>query len=267
MDLALFDFDGTLTTRETFPDFLKLAVPRRRLAWGRVRFAPAVLAYRAGWLSGVRLRADLVRFGLRGLCEARYRQWGEGFADIVLPGLLRADAMDRMAWHQARGDVVVVVSGGLDVYLAPWCARHGVGLLCSRLEVVEGRLSGRYAGAQCVGMEKARQVQAKFGAAMASTAGRRADGRAHGQDIASGALQAALQWAGMGDGSATRLVRPLPCADDAGVPPGNPGRTFDRVYAYGDTPEDRELLALADHAHYRGRALDGGDVDAALPAR
>ena len=26
---------------------------------------------------------------------------------------------------------------------------------------------------------------------------------------------------------------------------------FERIHAYGDTDEDRELLALAHHAHYR----------------
>jgi hypothetical protein len=30
MDLALFDFDGTITTGDTFTPFLRFAIPRRR---------------------------------------------------------------------------------------------------------------------------------------------------------------------------------------------------------------------------------------------
>ncbi|MBX3726794.1 MAG: hypothetical protein KF823_12860 [Xanthomonadales bacterium] len=43
MDLALFDFDGTITHRETMPDFLRAAVRPARLAVGKLLFAPLVL--------------------------------------------------------------------------------------------------------------------------------------------------------------------------------------------------------------------------------
>ena len=70
--------------------------------------------------------------------------------------------MRRIAWHRARGDAVLVVSGGLADYLHPWAEAHGLEMLCSTLESRGGRLTGRYAGAQCVGAEKARQVAARF---------------------------------------------------------------------------------------------------------
>lgn len=54
---------------------------------------------------------------------------------------------------------MVLVSGGLDVYLAPWCRRHGIALICSRLEALGDFFTGRYLGAQCVGEEKARRVR------------------------------------------------------------------------------------------------------------
>lgn len=159
-DLALFDFDGTLTTRETFPDFMRFAVAPLRLMLGQVLLAPVVLGYRRGWVSGDFTRASVVQVGLRGVPAERLANQGEAFAHEVLPGLLRPEAMARLAWHRARGDRIVVVSGGLDVYLAPWCRLHGVELLCSKLEARDGRMTGRYAGAQCVGEEKVRRVRA-----------------------------------------------------------------------------------------------------------
>ncbi|MFL6585405.1 MAG: hypothetical protein ACJ8GV_00770 [Luteimonas sp.] len=42
--LALFDFDGTITTRETLPDFLRFATPPRRLQIGTLLFVLPVLA-------------------------------------------------------------------------------------------------------------------------------------------------------------------------------------------------------------------------------
>jgi len=158
-DLALFDFDGTLTLRETFPDFMRYAVARWRLVVGGALLAPVVFGYRRGWVAGNPTRASIVQMGLRGVDAACLRAQGEAFARDVLPGVLRPAAMARLAWHRERGDRIVVVSGGLDVYLAPWCAAQGVELLCSVLAERNGRISG-YAGPQCVGEEKVRRVRA-----------------------------------------------------------------------------------------------------------
>ena len=159
MDLALFDFDGTLTTRETFPDFMRYAVARPRLLVGGVMLAPVVFGYRRGWVAGNPTRASIVQVGLRGMDAARLRAQGDAFAREALPDVLRPEAMARLVWHRDRGDRVVVVSGGLDVYLAPWCVTQGIELLCSVLAERNGRITG-YAGAQCVGEEKARRVRA-----------------------------------------------------------------------------------------------------------
>jgi phosphatidylglycerophosphatase C len=161
-DLALFDFDGTLTTREMLPDFFRRAIPRQRLWLGQVLLAPLIIGYRLGWVPGTMVRAAIVRVGLAGLPLVDYRRHGEAFANEVLPGVLRADAMARLHWHQARGDTVVVVSGAFDVYLEPWCRQHGVALICSALEHDGQRLTGRYLGPQCVRAEKPARVVARY---------------------------------------------------------------------------------------------------------
>lgn len=75
-DLALFDFDGTLTTRETFPDFMRYAVARPRLLAGSVLLAPVVFGYRRGWIGGNPTRASIVHVGLRGVEAARVHALG-----------------------------------------------------------------------------------------------------------------------------------------------------------------------------------------------
>lgn len=159
MNLALFDFDGTITTREMFPDFMRFSVAPRRLAAGKVLLAPWIGGYRMGVVSGNRVRSRIVHFGFRGVPEASVREAGHAFARDVLPGVVRPAALDRIRWHQEQGDRVVVVSGSLDVYLSHWCEQQGLELICSRLESVDGRLTGRYLGAQCVGGEKSRRVR------------------------------------------------------------------------------------------------------------
>ncbi|MCE7031420.1 HAD-IB family hydrolase [Lysobacter sp. GX 14042] len=195
-DLALFDFDGTITTRETMPDFMYAAVRPGRQRLAKLLVLPLVLGYKAGLVSGVAIRAVICFLGFWRVPGDELEVRGRRFAGEFLPGVLRPTAMERIAWHKARGDTVVVVSGGLDVYLRPWCREQGLELLCSLLEQRGGRLTGRYLGAQCVRAEKARRVMARF-----------------------------------------------------------PPERFDRVFAYGDTPEDRELLALAHEPHWFGKGV------------
>ena len=180
------------------PGFVRRAAPRVRLVTGSVLLAPLLMGYRHGWVSPATLRTAVVRAAFSGMPVARLQGIGEAFARDTLPGLLRADAMAQLQCHRDAGDTVVVVSAGLGVYLAPWCAAHGVALLCSQLEVRDGCLTGRYLGAHCAGAEKARQVREHYD-----------------------------------------LTR------------------FQRIHAWGDTPEDVELLRLAQQRIYRGRDISG----------
>lgn len=158
--LALFDFDGTLTTSESFAAFLRMVVPKARLRWGGLLVSPLVLAYRLRLLSGTVVRAAILRVATRGLDADAVTAAGKRYARDVIPATLRPDMLARLRWHRDRGDVVAVVTGTFDLCLRDWCEAEGVALLASSLEQVDGRLTGRYAGAQCVGAEKRRRVRA-----------------------------------------------------------------------------------------------------------
>lgn len=198
-DLALFDFDGTLTTGETFPPFVRSVVPADRMRLGRLQLAPLVAGYRLGLVSGTRVRAAVVRRGLAGLREADFNAAARTWATSHIPPLLRPPALARLRAHRDRGDTVLVVSGNFESLLLPWAESEGIVALGSRLEVREGLLTGRYAGPQCVLDEKVARLRAR-------------------------------------------------------VQPSH----FDRVHAYGDTPEDRPMLLLADVAHYLPRGWPEG---------
>lgn len=192
MDLALFDFDGTITDRETMPDFMVASVRPGRLVAGKILLLPLVVGYRLGIISGSAIRAAICWFGFRGIPAAELERHGAEFARTVLPSTIRPEALERITWHQERGDRVVVVSGGLDLYLTHWARAHGLDVVCSSLEQHRGHFTGFYRGSQCVKGEKVRRVRQRY-----------------------------------------------------------PVDTFGKVFAYGDTPEDYELLAIAHEAYYR----------------
>lgn len=162
MNLALFDFDGTITVTDTFSDFVRSAIRPTRIMLGSVLLSPIAVGYRWGWVSATRARPLVVRFGFRGEQANSVRALGLRYATDVLPGLLRRHALDRIEWHKQQGDVVVVVSAGLDVYLDPWCKAMGVQVICTRLEQRGGILTGRYIAGDCSGAEKTRRILEQY---------------------------------------------------------------------------------------------------------
>ena len=58
MNLALFDFDGTITTRDSLPDFIQYAVGRPAYYLGLTVLSPVLLAYVAGLISQSRRQTE-----------------------------------------------------------------------------------------------------------------------------------------------------------------------------------------------------------------
>ncbi|HYO93083.1 MAG TPA: HAD family hydrolase [Polyangiaceae bacterium] len=161
-NLALFDFDGTITSSDTFTPFIFHAVAPARIALGKVVLSPIIAAYKLGFLSPSRMRRSIVRFGFRGRVAAEVRAAGIEYSRSRLASVVRAKALERIHWHQAQGDQVVVVSASLDVYLADWCRELGVQWICTELEERNGVLTGRYRQGDCSGQEKARRIRRRY---------------------------------------------------------------------------------------------------------
>jgi HAD superfamily hydrolase (TIGR01490 family) len=196
MNLALFDFDGTITSKDTFTPFIYFAVSRRRIALGTLALSPMILGYKLGLCSTPKMRAGIIRVGFTGQPEAQVNKLGCVYSKHTLPTVMRPEALERIRWHKQQGDKVVVVSASLGAYLRDWCAELELDLICSELEARNGILTGRYAGGDCTGSEKSRRVLARY-------------------DLSQ----------------------------------------FPVVYAYGDTAEDRSLLALANKRYFRWQEL------------
>jgi HAD superfamily hydrolase (TIGR01490 family) len=160
-DLALFDFDHTITHADSFGRFIRELATPQQLAAAKWTVGPWLAGYRLGLVSAGQLRARVLKLAFRGRREDEVRERGARHAEQVLPALLRPEMMQRIAWHRQRGDTVVLVSASLDVYLQPWCERHGLELLCNRLEARDGVLTGRYHDGDC-GPDKVQRIRARY---------------------------------------------------------------------------------------------------------
>ena len=84
------------------------------------------------------------------------------FADEVLARHLREEAVQRADWHRTQGHRLVIISASLGAYLRPIGERLRFdAVLATELEAgPDGRLTGRMAGENVRGPEKARRLEA-----------------------------------------------------------------------------------------------------------
>lgn len=156
--VAAFDVDGTLTTGDCVTPFLRRAAGRR--LWTTLLRHPVALAGSAARRDRDGLK-ELACSALRGIESAEIEHLGEAFAREVGAGRLRDDTVARLRRHRELAHTVILASASLDPYLVPLGRSLGVdAVVCTVLERgADGRLTGRLAGANCRGAEKARRVR------------------------------------------------------------------------------------------------------------
>ena len=159
--VAAFDFDGTLTRRDTLLPFLRYFVGTTGFVAMMTRMTPVLLAYALGMLRNDQAKESLLRCFLGGQPLAQVEAAGTRFASSSLPALLRITALERFKWHKRQGHTCVLVSASLAHYLEPWARQAGFDhVIASRLETdALGCVTGRLVEGNCYGAEKARRLR------------------------------------------------------------------------------------------------------------
>jgi len=162
--IAAFDFDGTLTVRDSFMDFLRWRAGPLRFAVGMARLGPSALAY-AGHRDRGRLKARAVREFLKGEEGEALAASCEAYAAAAWPRMMRPDALKTWQDWKDRGAVMTIVTASPETLIEPFARRLGADvLLGTRLAFDEaGRVEGAFAGENCRALEKVVRLRERFG--------------------------------------------------------------------------------------------------------
>jgi phosphatidylglycerophosphatase C len=162
--VAFFDFDGTISTRDTLPLFLRFACGTGRCAAAALRVSPMLLGHLVGVVDNGKAKERLIGSLLAGQNRGDILAAGESFCSSVLPAFIRARAVERIRQHQRFGHRVVVLSASLEEWLAPWCRSLQIEICGTRLEYdAKGMATGRFATPNCHGKEKVRRAENLLG--------------------------------------------------------------------------------------------------------
>ncbi len=162
MKLAIFDFDGTMTEKDSFVEFIVFAVGRTRFLLGLTVLFPPLIAYKLGWLSNAKAKEAVLRYYFRGWERQRFDKMADDFAISQIDSLLRPEAREKILWHKSQGHHVAVVTASPENYLKLWCSQNSFDLIATRLEIDDERLTGKIRGLNCHGQEKLERIKEKY---------------------------------------------------------------------------------------------------------
>lgn len=161
INLALFDFDGTLCSKDSFTGFVFFALSKRHIIRQGLKILPWIQAYYLKVYPAHAMRNKLFRSMFQGYTASYLSQLGQEYAQTLLQEL------DPKLWHQVnlhrqRGDQVVIVSASIDIYLKPLSELLGLELICTEVEEMNGEITGRYATPDCSCEQKKYRILQRF---------------------------------------------------------------------------------------------------------
>lgn len=160
--IAFFDFDGTITRRDTLFEIIRFQKSEGVLYTGLILLSPALIMMKLGLISKQKGKDLVLQYFFRNTPIEEFRDKCAAFCRDKLPGLIRENAMNEINQHLAKGHRVVVVTASAQEWVKPWCDSIGIECIGTLLEIRNGRITGRIHGVNCNGEEKVRRIRQQY---------------------------------------------------------------------------------------------------------
>jgi len=159
MKLILFDFDGTLTTKDSLNEFLKYCVGTKKYIFNLVKFTPMFILYKLKLIKNDVAKQRLLKCFFKNWDEKEFKDIAKDFSLNHLNTILREDIYQKLLKYKENGDRVIIVSASLECWLKPWCDKNGVELLSTKLEFKNFKFTGKFATKNCYAQEKVNRIK------------------------------------------------------------------------------------------------------------
>jgi len=162
MNIAFFDFDGTITTDDSLLKFIRFVVGDMKFLAGLALLSPMLILYKLKLIPNYRAKQMMLSYFFKGMRAEHFLEIANEYSLSHIQKILRPKAMEKIQWHHDNGDRVVVVSASLECWLRPWCDQNALELIGTRLEIKEDKVTGNLLSKNCYGIEKANRIYQNY---------------------------------------------------------------------------------------------------------
>lgn len=158
--LALFDLDGTLTRKDTLIEIIRYIHGNAKLYLGLIFLSPYLLLYKIGIIPNWKAKEAMLTYFFRDMPYDAFQKKCHQFSQEVLPELIRLEGIKMLKSLREEGTRIVIVSASAEEWIRPWCELLSLSYIGTRLEVKDGKLTGKISGKNCHGAEKVNRIKA-----------------------------------------------------------------------------------------------------------
>lgn len=156
--LALFDFDGTITSRDTLFGFIQFTHGTAAFVSRFALLSPVLVLFKLGALGNQRAKEIVLSHFFSGTTLTDFNRRALEFL-AKTNEIIRPAALEIIREYQQQGARVIVVSASPENWVKPWCDSMNIECIATRLEVVDSKITGRISGLNCHGKEKVRRIK------------------------------------------------------------------------------------------------------------
>jgi len=159
--ISIFDLDGTLTKSDTYLSYLIGFLKRNPKRWFKALILPfAVVMFYLKIRDNQWLKTIFLTKILGGETKNNILAWNKIFLDKLFTKGLREDIVTILKERQNSGDIVLLSTASLDIYVSDIQNRFSINhLICTNVLWKDGCLTGDLDGKNCYGLEKLARVQ------------------------------------------------------------------------------------------------------------
>lgn len=158
--IAVFDFDGTITRKDTLIEFIRFTKGSVPLYWGLLLHLPWLILMKLHLYDNSKTKERVFSYFFKGMSLEDFDQLGQAYYNTQATILFHPDASQKIGEHKREDDKIVILSASIENWVRPFAsALQAEGLLGTQAEVIEGKLTGKFATPNCYGAEKVRRLK------------------------------------------------------------------------------------------------------------
>ncbi|WP_313029158.1 HAD family hydrolase [Soonwooa sp.] len=156
--LYVFDFDGTLTYKDTMFLYLKYFNPSK-YRFQFLKHAPLFALVKLKLADAETVKKSFIASILKGQTETKLNQVADQFFEHQYPKLIRDNALDFIDKIKKEHTDSYIVTASLDIWVRPFAEKFGMQLLATKADYQNGVFTGNFATKNCNGEEKVVRIK------------------------------------------------------------------------------------------------------------
>ncbi|PIE50917.1 MAG: HAD-IB family hydrolase [Flavobacteriales bacterium] len=153
-----FDFDGTLTYKDTMFLFLKF-YNTKRYYFQFLKHFPLFILLKMKLVSATKVKRSFIFSIIKDDTRQNIEHKAQLFFEQNYPNLIRENALSFIDEIDREHTAMYLVSASLDIWLKPFAERLGMNLISTQAEFKDEKFTGRFMGKNCNGEEKVNRLQ------------------------------------------------------------------------------------------------------------